>query len=113
MTFRAGLRGLADVNSTALAGLVTEWVSTGQTVLIGNVHYVIDSSCSDEVVIDDLSKPECTEATVTQSAASLSSGQTAGITAGTILLVVLLVGISILLAVVLRKRHKGHYRITR
>ena len=113
MTFRAGLRGLADVSSTSLAAHVTEWVSTGQTVLIQNVHYVIDSRCKEEVVIDDLSRPECaTQATGRQSG-TLSTGETAGITAGAILLVVLSIGISIVVAVVLKLRRRGYYNVGR
>lgn len=113
VTFRGALRGMANVDSATLAGYVIEWVSTGQTVLIRNIHYVLDSSCKDEVVIDDLTNPECRQGTDSESSSFLSTGVAAGISTGAILVVIFLVVGSFVVAVVIKIRRSGRYDIRR
>ena len=100
------------MNSTALVGHVKVWVVTGQTVLLQNVHFVLDSSCQNEVFIDDISSPECGERAVSdgESSPSLNTGAAAGITAAAILIVVVLVATVIALLVFLQRRH--HTQVT-
>ena len=103
VTFRAHLVGLADVTSTALAAHIAEWVATSPTVLLQNVHFLLDSNCQDEVVIEDIQGPECVQTTSEHS--FLNTGTAAGITAAAILTAVLLVGGVTMLIVYFRKRH--------
>ena len=109
VTYRARLLGLADINSTTLVAYVAEWVTTGQTVLLQNVHFLLDRNCEDEVLINEFSDPECSQAK-SESSQPLNTGTAAGITAAAILVAILLVGFVIVLVVFLRRRH--HAKVT-
>ena len=111
VTFRAHLLGLADVTSTTLATYIAEWVATNPTVLLRNVHLLLDSNCQDEVIIDDIQGPEC-EQTKSKSS-SLGTGAVAGITAGAILTAVFLVCGAFTLALFLRRRHRDKVTLNR
>ena len=111
VTFRAHLVGLADVTSTTLATYVAEWVAMDPTVLLQNVHFLLDSNCQDEVIINDILDPECVQ--VMAESSSLGTGAAAGITAAAILTAVLLVGGVIMLAVFLRRRHQEKVTLDR
>lgn len=103
---------MADVNSTVIAAYVVDWVATGQTVFLQGIHFLIDSNCKDDVVIDDLSSPECTEKIAEDSSSSqqLDTGSAAGITAAAILVVVTLAILVIISVVLLRRRY--HAKVT-
>ena len=59
VTFRGGLRGLVDVNSSVLEQYVVAWVASGDNVTLQGAQYKFDSDCLDEVIIEDLDGPEC------------------------------------------------------
>ena len=106
VTFRGGLRGLANVDSSTLAGHVAAWVATGPTILLQNVHFQLDSGCQDEVVIEDLLRPECAPTAVGgSSSGSLSAGAAAGVTITSIVVVVALVAIVFVIVVYWRRWH--------
>ena len=57
VTFRGRLRGLANVNSSVLAGFVEAWVASEDNVTLQGVQLQFDHACLDEVVIEDLNGP--------------------------------------------------------
>lgn len=114
VTFRAGLLGLTDTNSSTLVTYIAEWVGTGQTVLLQNVHYDLDSNCRDEVVIEDLSDPECMQVgSESSSSFTLNAVAAAGITAAAILVVVVLACATIVVVVFVRRHHISSAKLQR
>ena len=106
VTFRGGLRGLGDASSSALADHVAAWVATGQALLLQNVHYLLDSSCGNDVVIEDLLSPEC-GATVTEgeSKSSLSAGGAVGVTIAVLVVLLAVVVTGLVIFMYWRRRH--------
>lgn len=99
VTFRGSLRGTAAVTSSALAGHVAAWVATGQTILLQNVHFKLESQCSDEVVIENPLSPECAPRSVGDSSSStgpFGAGSAVGVT---IAAVVTVAGLVVMLLV--------------
>ena len=76
VTFRGGLRGLVDVNSTVLAGYVVAWVKSEDNMTLQGVQYQFDSDCLDKVLIEDIQGPECAPtAEVDGLSGSLNTGE--------------------------------------
>ena len=108
-TFRGTLRGTTSVTSSALASHIADWVATGQTILLQNVHFKLDSECQDEVVIDDLVSPECAPTMTSQGGSSsrllpISTEAGVGVIAGALVVVGLIV--LMVVACVCWRRHR-------
>ena len=124
MTFRAILRGTAAASSLVLASHVADWVATGQTILLQNVHFKLESECQEEVVIEELLSPECAPPRAVGDSSSfrvLSLGIEAvvGVSAAGLLVVAGLI-VSVVVIITCWRRHRlikvnvrGHSRYNR
>ena len=111
VTFRAALRGLAQVSSSVLAGYVQQWVASGATVVIQNVRLPLDSNCRDAVIIDSREELECAPA-ASGTSQGLNTGAAAGISAASVLVAVVIVAIIVLLIVFVCRRRRAHVTLT-
>ena len=110
MTFRGLLRGTAAASSLVLASHVADWVATGQTILLQNVHFRLESECQDEVVIEELLSPECAPPRATGDPSSsrvlsLSLEAVVGVSAGGLLVVAGLI-VSVVVIITCWRRHR-------
>ena len=98
MTFRGGLRGLAGVTSSDLADHVADWVATGQAILLQNVHFVLDTNCRSQVVIDDLLSPECAPPAADKSSGeALGAAGAAGVSIAALLMAIAVVVVALVI----------------
>ena len=87
VTFRGGLRGLADVNSSVLAEYVLAWVASEDNVTLQGVQFKFDNSDMDEEVdIEDRCGSECaTTAKPDSPTVSLTTSETVVVAIGAVL----------------------------
>ena len=116
VTFRARLGGSSEIDSGSLISLLESWVSGGTTIIVTAVLMTVDAECS--VAISSLSEGECSMTTTqppdttassetTSDTSQSSTDNTAAIIGGVVVAVVFIIALTVLIvALVLRSRHR-------
>ena len=116
VTFRGGLRGLADVNSSVLAEYVLAWVASEDNVTLQGVQFKFEHSDMDEeVVIEDRCGSECaTTAKPDSPTASLSISETVAVAIGAVVLVLSgVVTVLVIIIIAVKKKTQEPKHVTR